>query len=157
MRSKCLPPVCVGRPPLPATVLCSMAKGTDGKELAFAFKCHRPGKEIFPVNTIKYHPSTDPRIQHILVGASVLCPSLPPPSVSTRVRPPPVCRIACGCACCAGYWRIRWRVCVLGQRVEAACGGVRSGQDLQVRCWAFMCKILMCTWDFAACFTLDDN
>ena len=46
-----------------------MAKGPDGKELAFAFKCHRPGKDIFPVNTIKYHPSTDTRIQHILVGA----------------------------------------------------------------------------------------
>lgn len=44
-----------------------MAKGPDGKELAFAFKCHRPGKDIFPVNTIKYHPSTDARIQHILV------------------------------------------------------------------------------------------
>jgi hypothetical protein len=59
----------------------SMAKGPDGKELAFAFKCHRPGKEIHVVNTIKYFPNVD-RFQHILVGSwrrRPPCHPLPPP------------------------------------------------------------------------------
>jgi hypothetical protein len=41
------------------------------KDLPFTFKCHRDEakREIYPVHAVKYYPSTDARIQHILVTA----------------------------------------------------------------------------------------
>jgi hypothetical protein len=47
----------------------SAAKGPDGKDLSFMFKCHRVDKDVFPVNAVSFHPNPDAVTQNVLVTA----------------------------------------------------------------------------------------